>query len=350
MITSKVLTAIEADTEIVLLLSRRTAKSDWSTFTRTIFNLLAKLINQKVTEKVLENPYLLSENLLFGEQKFEMLLSELDLDNTHELLEYIKDKELNKPFNWVSGKTLQSYWSGGSPKELKINVLLVYLNIPINEWENWKHIDIQQTNIDSTIEPKNSTEGYFNFSNSKTIKGHFLKCISNYYLGSYFLYYQKCDNHGKVVKAPFVIYEDEQGEILYRTINEGQRYISYPAQKMANALCFMGRNLDWEEINEMHLINIGMETNPEVLFGVSITMSKYGGLPMALKNVLIHQSKDIHFLDDVKEKEFFIDNPAEHEQDAIMLNYFKKGDAQIMFADFGCSFEDFKETLNKSKD
>jgi hypothetical protein len=345
MITTKVLAAIEADKDIILLLSRRTGKSDWKTFTRTIFNLIAKLINQKVTEKVIENPCLLSDNLLFGEQKFEMLLSELDLDNNIELLDYIKDKVLNKPFNWVSGKTLQSYWSGGSPKELKINVLLVFLSIPINEWDDWKHNNMPNNAVDTDIEEKKATNGYFNFDNSKTVKSHFLRCISNYYLGSYYLYYQKCDNHGKVVKAPFIIYEDEQGEILYRTINEGQRYISYPAKKMANALCFMGKNLDWEEINEMHLINIGMETNPEVLFGVSITMSKYGGLPMALKNILIHQSNDIHFLDDVKEKEFFIDHPTEQDQDTLILNYFKKSDSRIMFAEFGCSLEDFKETV-----
>jgi hypothetical protein len=349
MITTKVLNAIEADKDIIILLSKRTAKSDWNTFTRTIFNLIAKLINQKVTGKVIENPHLLSENLLFGEHKFEMLLSELKLNNSLELLDYIKDKELNKPFNWVSGKTLQSYWSGGSPKELKINVLLVFLGIPINEWDDWKHSDMLDDTVKNSLESKKTPEGYFNFNNSKTVKDHFLKCISNYYLGSYYLYYLKSDKQRKVVKAPFIIYEDEQGEILYKTINEGQRYVSYPAQKMANALCFMGKNLDWEEINEMHLINIGMETNPEVLFGVSITMSKYGGFPMALKNILIHQSKDIHFLDDVKEKEFYSDHPIEEEQDALALNYFKKNEAQIMFAEFGCSLENFKETLNNSE-
>lgn len=345
MITTKVLNAIEAAEDINLLLSKRTAKSDWKTFTRTIFNLIAKHINQKVTKEVIQNPYLLNEHLLFGEHKFEILLSELKLDNNFELLEYIKDKEPGKPFNWVSGKTLQSYWSGGNPKELKINVLLVFLGIPITEWDDWKHGDLSTGTFKNDIESKKSPDSYFNFNNSKTVKGHFLKCISNYYLGSYYLYYLKSDNQRKVVKAPYIIYEDEEGEIIFKTTNEGQRYVSYPAQKMANALCFMGKNLDWEEINEMHLINIGMETNPEVLFGVSITMSKYGGFPMALKNILIHQSKDIHFLDDVKEKEFYIDHPAENEQDALVLNYFKKGEPQIMFAEFGCSLEDFKEIV-----
>ncbi|TRX36844.1 hypothetical protein FNW52_06280 [Flavobacterium sp. ZT3R18] len=346
MITKRVLDALEIHEGIASILKQRTAKSDWKTFTRTVFNLIAKYINQNVTRTVVENPYLLQEHLLFGEQKFEMLLSELKLDNSDDLVEYLKALEPNKPFNWVSGKTLQSYWSGGSPKELKLNVLLTFLAVPIQEWDEWKYGAATIIPNENSSKPNDLTEGYFNFSKTKTVKDHFLKCISKYYLGSYFLYYLKSDKHGKVVKAPFIIYEDEEGEILFRTINEGQRYISYPAQKMANALCFMGKNLDWEEINEMHLINIGMETNPEVLFGVSITMSKYGGFPMALKNILIRQSHDIHFLDEVKEKEFYIDHTAENEQDALVLNYFKKQESQIMFAEFGCSLADFKETLN----
>jgi hypothetical protein len=345
MITKRVLDALEIHEGIASILKQRTAKSDWKTFTRTVFNLIAKYINQNVTRTVVENPYLLQEHLLFGEQKFEMLLSELKLDNSNDLVEYLKALDPNKPFNWVSGKTLQSYWSGGSPKELKLNVLLTFLAVPIQEWDEWKYGEAIIIPNENSSKPNDLTESYFNFSKTKTVKDHFLKCISKYYLGSYFLYYLKSDKHGKVVKAPFIIYEDEEGEILFRTINEGQRYISYPAQKMANALCFMGKNLDWEEINEMHLINIGMETNPEVLFGVSITMSKYGGFPMALKNIMIRQSQDIHFLDEVKEKEFYIDHTAENEQDALVLNYFKKHESQIMFAEFGCSLADFKETL-----
>lgn len=346
MITKRVLDALELHEGIISVLKQRTAKSDWKTFTRTVFNLIAKYINQNITITVVENPYLLQEHLLFGEQKFEMLLIELKLDNSQDLGEYLKALEPNKPFNWVSGKTLQSYWSGGTPKELKLNVLLTFLAVPIQEWDEWKYGEASIIPNENCSNPNELKESYFNFNKKKTIKDHFLKCISKYYLGSYFLYYLKSDKHGKVVKAPFVIYEDQEGEILFRTINEGQRYISYPVQKMANALCFMGKNLDWEEINEMHLINIGMETNPEVLFGVSITMSKYGGFPMALKNILILQSQDIHFLDEVKEKEFHIEHTVENEQDDLVRNYFKKHESQIMFAEFGCSLADFKESLN----
>lgn len=348
MTTTKVLNAIELDEDVNVLLYQRTIKSDWKTYTRTIFNLIAKLINQKVTEKVIENPYLLNEHILFGELKLEMLFSELKLDNILDFLECIKEQKQNKPFNWISGKTLQSYWSGGSPKELKINVLLVYLNIPIQEWDDWKYGDSSLKNNENIL--TNKPENYFNFNNSKTVKGHFLKCISNYYLGSYYLYYLKSDRQRKVVKAPFIIYEDNQGEIIFKTTNEGQNYISYPAQNMGNALCFMGKNLDWEEIHEMHLINIGMETKPEVLFGVSITMSKYGGFPMALKNVLIHQSNDIHFLDNIPEKELYLDHKNNIEdKDSLVINYFKKNEHQNIFAEFGCSLEDFKETINNTE-
>ena len=86
MTTTKVLNAIELNEDVNVLLYQRTIKSDWKTYTRTIFNLIAKLINQKVTEKVIENPYLLNEHILFGELKLEMLFSELKLDNILDLL------------------------------------------------------------------------------------------------------------------------------------------------------------------------------------------------------------------------------------------------------------------------
>jgi hypothetical protein len=340
MTTTKVLQAIEKSTEIATLLSKRTTNADWGTFTRTLFNLIAKKINQSVTQRTIDNPYLLNEHLLFGEHKYEMLLSELNLTSNLELLEYIRNTDRNKPFNWISGKTLQSYWSGGNPKELKINVLLVFLDIPVNEWDQWKHIAINQNNGSKETATTKEPQGFFNFNTSKTPDSHFLKCISKYYLGSYFLYYLKSDNQRKVVKAPFIIYEDKAGAIFFKTINEGQHYSSYPAQKMGNALCLMGKNLDWEEIHEMHLINIGMETKPEVLFGVSITMSKYGGFPMALKNVLVYQNNDIHFLDDVIEKEINLEQTLDSEETTV-LNYFNSKDSKLMFAEFGCSMADF---------
>jgi len=254
---------------------------------------------------------------------------------------------VNKPFNWVSGKTLERYWNVADvkPKDLKLNVLLSYLQVPIKDWEEWKYYST------GTSESKELT----NISDEKiqdesiSSKDHiFLKNIKNYYLGSYYLYYLKTDNKNRIIKTPFII-KIENDKIIIESTSEGYRYKSVIIKRMMNNLYVLCRNLDWEE-EESYLFNIGLETNPEVIFGVSITLTAKSGIPVAIKNILIKQSSDVHFLDGESEKEIKLN--GEHktgfDEEDCVLKYFNNGNAtKLMFAEYCNSFSEFKESLEE---
>jgi len=114
---------------------------------------------------------------------------------------------------------------------------------------------------------------------------------------------------------------------------------------MLKSLYVVNTNLDWEQEEEVYLFNIGLETNPEVIFGVSITLTSKSGIPVAIKNVLIKQSADINFLDKETETEINFNSEDINEEEVTIVTYFKKVNAQILFAEYCCTFDEFKEEV-----
>ena len=337
---SKILRAIEQEPTLQTFLAKRTKKVNWQTFTRTQFNFVATHINKLVTQRVLKHPFLLSDYLLIGPNKFETIYFKYKIEKPEALVRFL-DPTSHRPFSWISGKTLESLWAGGRAKDLKLNVLLTYLDIPVPDWEEWKYPKALKNNP-----PREETLSFPTtkaFSSTATNK-RFYANLRKYYLGSYYLYYLRTDNNQKIVKTPFIIKEDK-GHIIVDSTSEGHRYKSHPIQKMMNNMYIVCQNLDWSEEFETHLFNIGLETQPEVIFGVSLTTTVKGGIPVAIKKILIKQSSAIDFLDGETEKNIPLKTSSTHEEEALVIKYFKQQSHQILFAEYCCSYNDFKEKL-----
>jgi len=335
----KIYTCIEKDDKIITMLMHRTNITDWQQFTRTHFNLIAKEINKTVSSLVIENPMLISEFLLIGKDKVENIILDYQFGSIDDVIEHL-DLTAKSPFNWISGKTLERYWKveNVKPKDLKLNVLLTYLGVPINDWDDWKYYS---KHISSETEKENQEQKMdINEQPKKNII--FFNNLKNYYLGSYYLYYLKTDNNQRLIKTPFVI-KLENNVIVIESSSEGQRYRSTVVKRMQNSLHVSCRNLDWDE-DEIYLFNIGLERKPEVIFGVSITLTGKGSIPVAIKNILIKQSDNVASLDSESEKEISLKKEIENKQELAVSNYFKKENpSQLLFGEYSLTLEEFED-------
>jgi len=104
-----IFSAIENDDRICGLLNQRTNIKGWQNFTRTHFNFIAKEINRNVSMEVLENSMLLLDFLLIGKDKVEKLKFDFNVDRLEEVIDHLDLTSANRPFNWISGKTLERY-------------------------------------------------------------------------------------------------------------------------------------------------------------------------------------------------------------------------------------------------
>lgn len=239
-------------------------------------------------------------------------------------------------YNWISGKTLQSYWNGGEAKYIKINSLLVFLQVPFDEWDNWQKV--QELGRGNSIRLSSVNNG---FSRSSMV------IIKNYYLGNYFLYYPKTDGSSNIIKTPFILKEHENGQIIVRSVSEGHRYSGKVIGIRDGCLYINCQNLDFEEM-EQYVFNIGLETKPEVLFGVSTTVSVRNRRPVALKNILVKQTKDDKNFDNIHEIEIALDKIFDTEtEEAIIVNYFKNSVHNIITTNSCRKLEDVKKIINK---
>lgn len=331
--------AIEHDERILSYLSLRTSRLEWQSFTRSHFNYISNYINSFITEKVIEDPRLVLESLIIGKDFYYSLSEKYEFRTIEDFTDFLITHKNKLPFSWISGKTIQSYWNNGEPKQLKLNVLLVFLNISQKEWDNWKYgtpqITVDQVGVENTGLPSE----YNVLKNSS-----YHNILSKYYTGSYHLYYVNTNNNNKIVKAPFII-KEEDGAIIAETCTEGHRYRSFPAKIIQRNIYFLCKNLDWDEF-ETHLINIGLETKPEILFGVSIALTVKEGLPVGIKNVFVKQSADINILKEVEEKTIDLNQNESDEEESVVLNYFKQQQNSIHYANHCRSFEDLKNFVN----
>jgi hypothetical protein len=328
MIPPKIKEAIEANPELNEQLLGNGLGLDWKKFNRTVFEFIARRINKKVTLCAVETPALITEKLILGKDQLNSQLFEKKLDHEDELATHLGQQK--RPFNWVSGKTLHSYWNKGQAKDTKLNVLLVYLEVERSAWEEWKKLQAQSQfkNLSARLSRRSGQQDL----------------IKNYYLGSYYLYYQKTDNSQNLVKAPFIIGLDDRGQVYAETITEGHPYRSNLIEIRDGILYIHCENQLFDE-KENHLFNVGNETKPEVLFGVSNTTSVTKKLAIGIRNVLVKQ-KENFTQETFLETEVPLHNAQKNENEVgIVANHFLKQGVNLIHSQNCCSLEALRETM-----
>lgn len=332
MIPISIKTGLEQDEQIKAYLDAGGYNGDWSGFTRVVFNGIARRINKKVTRKVIETPILINDQLLIGEDELRGLFFRKKFSSTEDFISHLKNLSPHNPHRWISGKSLQSYWNGGRAKDKKLNVLLTYLDVSFAEWEEWK---LAKQPVGSAAPPADAPSPAYQNS---------LELIRKYYLGDYFLYYQKTDGSPTIVKAPFRIRVHHSGTPFVETVTEGQHYRSNKVELRDGVLYLECENLEFNE-KESHVFYLGNDTNPEVILGISSTISVKRKLPIGIRNVLVRQAQG--FGKEVPaEKEIPLDatNGINDEEKAVAA-YLRRQPFNLMVADFPCSLAELHERM-----
>ncbi len=333
--------SLESHPEIVAGLKNSNRELNWQRFTRTQFNLVARIINRKITLEVLRNPDLVEMNLITGKQQLEKQLFALKCSTVFDFIRYLGNLGEYRIYNWISGKTLQSYWNEGEAKYIKINALLVFLEIPFTDWHSWQKETLRGTESYSASLARNnySGNGYGKTS---------LMLIKSYYLGNYFLYYQKTDGSKNIIKTPFILKENESGQIVVKSVSEGHRYSGKVMGIRDGCLYINCQNLDFEEM-EQYVFNIGLETKPQVLFGVSNTVSVKNRQAVALKNILIKQSQNDPAFDNIPETEIpFAHKYESRSEESLVVSYLAHSGNNIIVTPSCCNLEVFAEMAEES--
>jgi len=329
---------LEAHPEIIMALKNNNREMSWNRFTRTQFNLVARIINKKITREVLRNPDLVEMNLITGKQHLEKQLFILKCHTVFEFIRYLGNLGEYRVYNWISGKTLQSYWNEGEAKYIKINALLVFLEIPFVDWNAW------QKESGRAAETYPASLARNNFTGNGYGKSS-LSLVKSYYLGNYFLYYQKTDGSKNVIKTPFILKEQEGGQIVVKSVSEGHRYIGKVMGIRDGCLYINCQNLDFEEM-EQYVFNIGLETKPQVLFGVSNTVSVKNRQAVALKNILIKQSLNDPSFDNIPETEIpFSNKYSSQSEESLVVRYLAGSGNNIIVTPNCCNLETFAGLL-----
>jgi hypothetical protein len=339
-VSNKLKKSLETNPDIIAAVKNGNRETNWNKFTRTHFNLIARIINKKISREVLRNPDLVEMNLITGKQHLEKQLFTLKCQTIFDFLRYLGNLGEYRVYNWISGKTLQSYWNEGEAKYIKINVLLVFLEIPFVDWNAW------QKENGRTAEPYATSLGRNQFSSNGYGRSS-LMLIKSYYLGNYFLYYQKTDGSKNIIKTPFVLKENESGQIIVKSVSEGHRYMGKVMGIRDGCLYINCQNLDFEEM-EQYVFNIGLETKPQVLFGVSNTVSVKNRQAVALKNILIKQSHNDTSFDNIPETEIPFSNKYSAEsEESIVVRYLAHSGPNIIVTPSCCNMEVLGELAEK---
>ena len=319
MIPSKIKYAIE-NSALTDMVDRQRYGTDWTKYTRTVFDQFARKINAKVTRQVIDHPYLVSHLLLVGKEEMENVLFKHRLNSMDDFITHLKGLNDYNPHHWISGKTLYLYWQNGNAKDKKLNVLLTFLEIEMGRWDDWKKSDApDQASLKSKLKGK---EGL----------------LKNHYQGCYFRYYQKTDGSHVLVKAPFQIKEDPNQGIIGITKTVGHYYKSSSVAIRDGALYIECENINWNE-KESHVFNVGFETNPQLLIGVSTTLSRRGHA-LGIKNVLVRQAKPYDYdKTDAEEIPFdtVFEEPCEESQ---MVDFFKRSAHNLITTSLVHSFHE----------
>lgn len=329
MLSNKIKSNIETSELLEPAISHLKNNKDWQSFTRTIFMNIAKIINRKVTEYVIESPQLIEENVLIGINELDRIFKLHSLHTVADFIKHLKEIPKYRTYNWISGKTLQSYWNEANAKDKKVNVLLTFLGVDQSEWDNWK-AEYSSVNISKAI----------NMENNPPIDEKTNYLLKKYYLGHYFRYYQKADQSDCIIKAPFIIRESTNGDVIAESKTVGHRYKSFAIQISDGALYIDFKNIDWDE-REHHILNIGIATYPKVLIGVSNSLNNRKQA-IAKRNVLIRQTHTYDF-EQVSNLEIPYDKVFEkRNNDAIVLDFFKKRKNNLIITSLYYNMDELK--------
>ncbi len=335
-LSGKIKKSLEGHPDIAQALKGGARETGWHRFTRTQFNLIARVINKKITREVLLHPDLVEMHLIIGPQQLGKQLFTLKYQTVFEFIRHLSNLGEYRIFNWISGKTLQSYWSDGEAKYIKINALLVFLEVPFADWSGW-----QKENARAN-DPYAATLSKGSFSGNGYSKSS-LQIIKSYYLGNYFLYYQKTDGSKNIIKTPFTLKEHESGQIVIKSVSEGHRYSGKVMGIRDGCLYINCQNLDFEEM-EQYVFNIGLETKPSVLFGVSNTVSVKNRQAVALKNILIKQSGIHDTFDHIPETEIPFSNAySAQSEESLVVRYLANSGNNIILTPSCCNLEGLRE-------
>jgi len=333
LLSERIRKAIESHPAVVAALKGKGRESNWGHFTRTQFNLVARAINKQVSREVLANTDLVEMHLIIGKQQLDRQLFNLHFDNIYDFSRYLGNLREYQVFNWVSGKTLQSYWQSGNAKYVKINALLVFLQVPFADWEAWQ-------------KEKNGHKDQYGYSLAKGpvagtgLSKSALALVKTYYLGNYFLYYQKTDGSKNIIKTPFILKEHENGQVIVKSVSEGHRYGGKVMGIRDGCLYINCQNLDFEEM-EQYVFNIGLETKPEVLFGVSNTVSVKNRRAVALKNILVKQQAGDTGFGNIQETEIpFTRKYATRTEESLVVNYLRQSGNNIIITPSCCNLDE----------
>lgn len=333
----KIKQAIEGHHEIAAAIKGNGKEHNWQQFTRTHFNIAARIMNRIITKEVLANSYLLEMYLVIGQQKLEKEFFRLRCSGMYEFIKYLSNLHEYRVYNWVSGKTLQSYWNGGEAKAIKLNTLLVFLQVPFSEWEKWKHVTDKKHD---SLHHNSAGNGFPGASQMQSKTSQHI--IKTYYAGNYFLYYPKTDGSGHIVKTPFIIREHESGQMIVQSVSEGHRYKGKVIGIRDGCLYITNQNLDFDEM-EQYVFNIGLETNPQVLFGVSNTVSVKTRLAVGLKNVLVKQKTNDPSFENIRETEIPHSKKYTNQtEEAIIVQWLRKQMHSIILTEACCTLEELK--------
>jgi hypothetical protein len=169
-----------------------------------------------------------------------------------------------------------------------------------------------------------------------------LAVVKKYYTGNYYLYYQKTDGSSNIIKTPFILKEDEHGDVIMQSVSEGHRYIGKVNGLREGCLYMDCQNLDFEEM-EQYVFNIGLETKPEVLFGVSTTVSVKDRLAVALKNVLVKQKKNEPGFEQIGEVEIpFSRKYNTRSEEAVIVQYLIRSHHNVITTRSCCDLDELE--------
>jgi len=337
-LSTKIKKAIQDHPEISKTLKSKSSEQNWNRFTRTQFNLIARVINKHITREANSNHDLVELYLIIGKHNLERQLFNLRLNHVYDFIKHLGNLGEYRVFNWVSGKTLQSYWNNGDAKYIKLNALLAFLQVPFDEWDTWQKDSGKPNESYASSLSKLPVNGN-GFSKSS------VAVVKAYYLGNYFLYYQKTDGSRNIIKTPFVLKEQENGQVIVKSVSEGHRYSGKVMGIRDGCLYINCQNLDFEEM-EQYVFNIGLETKPQVLFGVSTTVSVKNRQAVALKNMLVKQKAVKPDFENIPEIEIpFNKKYNVQSEEAMVVTYLKKQTNNIIITPGCCNVKDLEEMI-----
>ena len=99
MLSTKVKNKVETSPLLTKSINYVRYGRDWHSYSRTVFEGIARKINQYVTKQVLATPELISDYLLMGQDEMDSVFFRNKLSNIDEFLQFLDQQGAYKHFN-----------------------------------------------------------------------------------------------------------------------------------------------------------------------------------------------------------------------------------------------------------